>query len=764
MRTIFAGTLFLVALIIMGCGVFGAERMKKHGGVGEAVRRLLIFAGAAVMTNGIAMFMPSEISASIFYGIYIILIDCMLTCLLRFSVRYTRSFPETKKHKLMTFPFLTLDTIFLLINPFRNIVFNCAAADAGNGEIFYKIGERLPLYYYHLGFVYICATVIAICFIKKIAATPKIYRSKYVTVLVIFTVVLISHSAYRRLDYIFDFSLIFYASMSFAIYYYSMIYVPNGLIESLLAVAVTNMNDGVVCIDIDGKCVHANDSARKYFKIDKDTSSIDKFFAVWSEQSNPEDRDELTWKQNMESGGMMRYYVAHYKKIFDNRGAYLGCFFIMHDDTDERLALETQKYRATHDVLTGIFNREYFYEMAEKKIKENPGRIYMIVCCDVKNFKMINDLFGVEVGNEVLRRIAFQFSSRATSESVYARISGDRFAICLPKDKYDEEMFLKCASRISNITEIGSFRAHVHIGVYEVTEPDIKVSVMCDRAFMAIKTIKGSYNDNIAYYDSKMRESYLNEQRLLGEFEKALDEGQFRMFLQPQIDAQTEKVLGGEALVRWLNPERGMIPPFEFIGVLERSGLISRLDSYMWETACRQLRKWKDEGIDKHISVNISPKDFYLTDVYEEFTGLVKKYDIDPKSLRLEITETAIMSNLKAQLELIGRLREFGFAVEIDDFGSGYSSLNTLKDMDVDTLKIDMGFLRSTENKERSRTILQMIIALSKQLKMEVITEGVETEKQVDFLRSCGCDVFQGYYFAKPMPVDEFEEKYLERA
>ncbi|MDE5589599.1 MAG: EAL domain-containing protein, partial [Acetatifactor sp.] len=166
---------------------------------------------------------------------------------------------------------------------------------------------------------------------------------------------------------------------------------------------------------------------------------------------------------------------------------------------------------------------------------------------------------------------------------------------------------------------------------------------------------------------------------------------------------------------------------------------------------------------DYHISVNISPKDFYFADIYKVFTGLVEKYEISPRNLRLEITESAIMSDFEKQLVLIQRLQEYGFLVEMDDFGSGYSSLNMLKDMPVNTLKVDMGFLRQTDHQERSRTILKMIISLSKQLGMEVITEGVETKEQVDFLTDIGCDVFQGYYFAKPMPVSEFEKKYFER-
>ena len=253
----------------------------------------------------------------------------------------------------------------------------------------------------------------------------------------------------------------------------------------------------------------------------------------------------------------------------------------------------------------------------------------------------------------------------------------------------------------------------------------------------------------------------MSEQRVVSEFEEAISTGQFHAYVQPQISAEGY-ITGGEALVRWIHPEYGIVPPSKFIGIFEQTGLICRLDHFMWEQACIQLRKWNDQGLqDCYLSVNISQKDFYLLDVYDIMTSLVKKYTLNPRCLHLEITETAIMDNPYTQLPLISRLREFGFVLEIDDFGSGYSSLNTLKDLKADVLKIDMGFLRGNDHGGRSKTILHTIIKLAKALNMEVITEGVETKEQVRFLTKSGCDIFQGYYFAKPMKLSDFEENYL---
>lgn len=254
----------------------------------------------------------------------------------------------------------------------------------------------------------------------------------------------------------------------------------------------------------------------------------------------------------------------------------------------------------------------------------------------------------------------------------------------------------------------------------------------------------------------------MHEKSIVAEFDKALENGEFCMYLQPQFDSRGT-LLGAEALVRWNHPKRGLLYPDSFVGILEKTGIIYKLDNFIWEKAAEKIKEWNAAGYeDYHISINISAKDFYYLDLYNVLTGIVRKYGIAPKHLNLEITETVIMSDVKMHMEILDRLQQFGFQIEIDDFGSGYSSLNTLKDIKADLLKIDMLFLRETDNQERSRKILKFIITMAKALNMDVITEGVETEKQLDFLSGIGCEMFQGFYFSRPIPVDKFEDKYFQ--
>ena len=359
-----------------------------------------------------------------------------------------------------------------------------------------------------------------------------------------------------------------------------------------------------------------------------------------------------------------------------------------------------------------------------------------------------------------LKKIAKKMIMSDDNNRVYGRIGSDNFALCMPKKNFDvDEYLIKSANTLK--IENSNYMIVNHIGVYEVEDINMPVASMCDRAMLAINTIKDDMQREVAFFDKNLRDKILSEQEILKNIIPAFENMQFNIYLQPQFSHSTGKILGVETLVRWIHPDKGMIPPNIFIPMMEKSGLISRLDRYVWRLACAMLKKWKKQGIDIPVSVNISPKDFYYIDIYDEFMSLIKEYDIEPGQIKLEITESAVMQDVNNQIKLIKRLQSEGFIVLMDDFGSGYSSLNTLKDIPVDILKMDMKFLEKSENVQRSRDIMQVIVEMSNKLGMPVIAEGVETKEQADFLLNIGCDIIQGYYYAKPMPVSEFEEKYL---
>ena len=425
------------------------------------------------------------------------------------------------------------------------------------------------------------------------------------------------------------------------------------------------------------------------------------------------------------------------------------------ENVDHRAA----QYSAIHDELTKVLNSGAFYELGREMIVKAPGNAWVMITANIMNFRFINALFGVLKGNEVLIRTGAALHQIAEEAGgLCGRLGGDQFAILMPKSKYNEVALMNAAQTLRAAFNSGVYRFHIHFGVYQVNDATIPISVMCGRANSAIRTIRENLTETIAYFDDAMMRKSLFEQEVLSAFEDALTKGEFKMYLQPLAGAKGQ-ILGAEALVRWVRTEGTVIMPVEFIETLEQAGLIHELDMNIWEQAVRQLSQWT--GTDKEgltISVNMSAKDFYSVDVYTVLTGLIEKYGVESKRLRLEITETALLDNPENSNSIVSRLRERGFLVEIDDFGKGYSSLSMLKDIHADVLKIDMSLLREIESKRRSRLILESVINMADSLGMDVITEGVETETQVMTLSGMGCHYFQGYYFSRPVTVEAFEQ------
>ena len=424
--------------------------------------------------------------------------------------------------------------------------------------------------------------------------------------------------------------------------------------------------------------------------------------------------------------------------------------------------VKDEQYRKTHDMLTGLMNLSAFESEVRRRIseKENAAGHYYIICSRIADFKLINKLYGTDVGDKLLSAQADNIRRLENKNSVSARIYADKFCTLLPKKDFNEEEFVSVMSASMENVLPDSLKFHFYLGVYEIDDVSESVRAMCDKAMMAIDSIRGNYGQYVCYYYDDILHRIIQEKEVIDGFDRAIDEGQFNMFLQPQI-ANDGTLVGAEALVRWNHPDKGMISPKLFIPTLEKACLIQKLDLYMLEKVAQKLEKWKKDGKDHlSISVNISAKDFGFLDICDVFRSLAKKYDFDIKNLKLEITESALMKNVGNVMQNLNELHELGCDIEIDDFGSGYSSLGMLKDIKADILKLDMIFLQETPYRERSTTILKNIISMSKELGMPVITEGVETKEQVDFLTNMGCDMFQGFYFAKPMSVENFETAY----
>lgn len=410
-----------------------------------------------------------------------------------------------------------------------------------------------------------------------------------------------------------------------------------------------------------------------------------------------------------------------------------------------------------YDRLTGIYSKEFFFRMVRERLLENPDREYDILCSNVENFKLYNDVFGVQAGDRLLQNIADTLRELIGEEGIFGHFNADRF-VCLQERDSALHDRMALVEKVHQDYLSKAKSVVMKWGIYEIVDRSIPVEQMCDRAMLAVDGIKGYYHKYLAVYDDALREKLLREQAITDAMEAALAQGQFALYFQPKYRLDDGALAGAEALVRWVHPKWGILPPGEFIPLFEKNGFITRLDRYVWEQACRLIQKWQKKGCSPlSVSVNVSRADIYQADLADVLGEVVRKWGINPKLLHLEITESAYTEDPEQIISTVDQLRDLGFTVEVDDFGSGYSSLNMLSQLKLDVLKLDMHFIQNEMAKPAERGILRFIVELARSLELKVVAEGVETWEQMERLRNLGCDYGQGYYFSKPIPEADYE-------
>ena len=424
------------------------------------------------------------------------------------------------------------------------------------------------------------------------------------------------------------------------------------------------------------------------------------------------------------------------------------------------------KYRAEYDVLTGILNKSKFFYNTRNMLNIFGTEDFAFIRIDIEKFQLINSFFGMAEGDNLLKYMAdyLQNVEKEYRYITYGRVEADIFAVCFSYD--NEKEITDFVKKFTNQMEKYplDFAITPFFGIYLVKNRDLSINEMYDKANLASKNCKGNYIQNYFFYTKEMSEDIIKEQRIINNMKNALRNEEFVLYLQPKYELQRNSIAGAEVLVRWITADGRMISPGEFIPVFERNGFILKLDQYVWEKTCQLLAGWRDEGRKIFpVSVNISRVSLYNPKIVGVICGLTEKYNIPPEWLQLELTESAYTENPKAIKEMMEQLQKKGFSILMDDFGSGYSSLNVLKDIAVDVLKIDMKFLDGSGDDGRSENILASVVRMAKWLNMPVVAEGAERKEQVSFLHSIGCEYVQGFYFARPMPVKEYEKLLYEQ-
>ena len=749
-------SLFLVAMIV--ATLF--ER-KKH--LEKTSQSLLnVFLSIIIPLSGNFLAMVTDSEANAYFGYTIMLLgDCFLFYNLTvFVMDYCGfRFKHSIVQYIVSFVLGAL-AVSVLLNPFFHHMFTVEHISFSDGSTYFGLESGFGKL---LGFCLLQSLLILFIaiLIDKCLKISVAYHERYIAIIIaIITCMSFLFTSFS--DGPVNKSIIGYLICGFLLFIITFIYKPIFIRRRLADSVVENHIDGIIFYDTDVNAIYANDRAYEILNIPsgKPDKCTDKLIDVMGGGDLGTNFDIST--RFKDDSGEFRYLRINHRLMKDARDKDVGSFFSVHDDTDQVKLNAERKYIATHDILTGLSNRLSFEDQVNEIIKANPNETYYMQVSDINDFKLINDIFGKDKADEILMKIADDLKQYAHPGSAICRWRGDIFCAFLKKSAVDITALEKQVKETWRSSDIINSPVVIHVGIFETSDldKDLSVSAMVDRAQLAIAGIKNDFNHVVAVYDDKLRKDKLWEQQISSELDTALANGDIIPYLQPQYRADGH-LEGGEVLVRWKHPKEGLIPPFKFIPVFEKNGKIASIDQYIWRSACKILVDWskRKDGHEKlNLSINISPKDFYFLDIYEVITSLVEEYGVEPRHLHLEITETSVMNNANEHIKTINMLRDYGFTVEMDDFGSGYSSLNMLKDMPVDVLKIDMVFLGKTDDYKKSKIILSSIVDMANNLDMPQITEGVETKEQFDMLKEMGCKLFQGYYFSKPVPLEEFEK------
>ncbi|SEF85943.1 diguanylate cyclase (GGDEF) domain-containing protein [Eubacterium ruminantium] len=423
---------------------------------------------------------------------------------------------------------------------------------------------------------------------------------------------------------------------------------------------------------------------------------------------------------------------------------------------------------AEKDHLTGLYTKDFFAEYIRQIEKYTPGKKMDIMVVNIDHFHLINELYGRREGDKALKCIADTLSRiYADIEGIRCRTEADYFYV-YSESRSDYDNILKTL-----LDELAKCLTSAHIrlrmGVYSDADKALTVENWLDRAKTACDRIRGDHSRHIAYYNKDFYERSKYQEKLIHDIDDAIANRDLIVFYQPKygIQGDVPVLRSAEALIRWKHPELGMISPGDFIPLFESNGLIQKLDRYVWKEAARQIGEWKKNySLSVPVSVNVSRMDIYYPRLRDNFHELLDENGLETSELMLEITESAYADNAEQLVNVIEALRNDGFVIEMDDFGSGYSSLNMLTTIPIDALKMDMKFIRNMQKDEKSMKLVELVMDIAKFLQVPVIAEGVETEEQLHILKNMGCDIIQGYYFSKPVPAEDFKtfiEKELSR-
>ena len=473
----------------------------------------------------------------------------------------------------------------------------------------------------------------------------------------------------------------------------------------------------------------------------------------------------------IDDDGEERWFCINGQPVFDEQGRFCGYRGTGSDITARKLTEQRVHHVAQHDVLTGLPNRSLLQDRLGQAVAyaNRSGLPVWVMLIDLDRFKFVNDSMGHKAGDVLLMTVAARLRSALRDTDTVARLSGDEFVVILaehPEQPLAAEIVQRLMDSVAQPVMLGTreFFVTCSIGVAVYPSDGTAADNLIEHADIAMYCAKKLGRNNFQFYTPAMNEESLERVRIESALRNALERKEFVLHYQPQVDLKTGQIVGMEALIRWKHPELGMVPPSRFVGVAEDTGLIVPIGAWVMRTAAAQNKAWQDAGLGRlRVAVNLSARQFASSDLLAEIESVLADTGLDPACLELELTESLFMSDVTPAVELLHRMKSLGVNLSIDDFGTGYSSFSYLSRFPIDVLKIDRSFVADIGHDANDAAIVASIIALAHNLRLSVIAEGVETAEQLAYLRHQGCDEMQGYYFSRPLPVEEFEQLLRQR-
>ncbi len=714
---------------------------------------MLTFSMLTLVTYNCFLNAPTHLTAMIFHTAFAGAFLCSNLCISLFVMRYT----QTEKYMLnvirITGLFLVLFLGFYVYNAFSHLLYDVERVTIMGTEI-WTIKPAGLIWLYYLVSALLSLQIMA-QLIVRVVVLPKIYKYRYILLAIVYGGIWSIRGVLHILSAPIDVSVLvftFFAGFTSLIVIYGA---PKKLTERMVRMANNSMNDGLLCYDNTGKPIFSNAAAKKLFAAERNPLKAMRAYRINRVDHAKENSSyEEVWEETFVLDGQEHIYDVRYIHIREH-DQIVGSYLQFTDKTEELLMFEQQRYQATHDGLTGIYNRERFFREAEKRKNEFPNIPWMILVSNIRDFRLVNELFGEEVGDAILVREAENFRKYAHRSSLYGRIMDDRFALLMDKRYFSPDIFMECIDDVRKITDEKNFRMHVQVGIYEVTDPTENIVLIYDKAILALPNIASEYQKVFAYYDSNRMEERLKEHQIIEDFDHALEHGEFQIFLQAQFDKEG-KVLGADSLPCVASEERGILAGKDLYAALEHSGVVHKMNEFLWNRAAELLHEWKITHPDWYISIHISAKDLYFTNVLEFLQNLLDQHEIRPQNLHVEIDEATLMMDPKNNVTLLNELQKMGLFIIISEFGNGYSSLNMLKDMHPDAIRLDHMVDPEDGDETRGYTVIKAILSMAQKLGIQTIISDIQNEAEHHFIKENGGDIYQGTYYAFPATVDEF--------